>query len=362
MTGPAPANIVVRLPSPRSVEIVEEEAQPLGAGDVRIATLFSGISAGTELTVYRGSNPYLSKRWNPERRLFLPGQGSLAYPVDGWGYEEVGEVTEVGGAVARGAIPVAVGDRVWGAWGHRSSVVQDGAYAAARRLPTGIDPVLGIFSEVGGIALNVVLDADIHVGETVAVFGLGVPGQIVAQLARLNGARVVAVDRIPDRLAMARRLGAEETIDGGRVDAADRIRELTDGRGADVSIEVSGSYRALHEAIRATAYSARVVVAGFFQGDGLGLSLGEEFHHNRVAVICSQISGVAPALRYRWDDARLRRTAMDLAASGRLQLTPLVSHVMDVTEAAEAFALLDRSPEAALQVLLRFPRPRPDGA
>ena len=58
---------------------------------------------------------------------------------------------------------------------------------------------------------------------------------------------------------------------------------------------MTGNYRALHEAIRSVAYSSRVCAAGFMQGEGLGLRLGEEFHHNRVQVVCSQISGVAPA-------------------------------------------------------------------
>ena len=62
---------------------------------MRIATLYSGISAGTELTAYRGSNPYLNKKWDEDRRLFVDGSTSFAYPVDGWGYEEVGEVVEV---------------------------------------------------------------------------------------------------------------------------------------------------------------------------------------------------------------------------------------------------------------------------
>ena len=59
-------------------------------------------------------------------------------------------------------------------------------------------PILANFSQITAIALNMVLDADIHVGETVAVFGLGVPGQITTQLARLNGARVVAVNALSE--------------------------------------------------------------------------------------------------------------------------------------------------------------------
>ena len=340
----------VRFVEPLVVALVEQDEPPLRPDEVRLHTLYSGISAGTELTAYRGSNPYLNKEWDARRRLFLPGGSTVTYPVDGWGYEEVGIVAEVGAAVTR----VHKRQLVWGSWGHRGSVVQTEEYAAARVFPPDADPVLGIFSHIGAIALNIVLDADIHVGETVAVFGLGVPGQIAAQLARLNGARVIAVDAIPDRLAKAAELGAQHTIDAREGNTAERIRELTEDRGADVSLEVSGSYRALHEAIRSTAYGARVVSGGFFQGDGMGLALGEEFHHNRIQLVCSQISGPPPALSNRWTKYRLQRTAIELAVGGQLQLQPLISHVLPVEEAPAAFQLLDETPEQALQVVLKF--------
>ncbi|MQA02247.1 MAG: zinc-binding dehydrogenase [Streptosporangiales bacterium] len=341
---------VVRFAAAREASVVDEPEAELGAGDVRIRTLYSGISAGTELTAYRGSNPYLDKRWDPERRLFVPGDSTLAYPVDGWGYEEVGEIVEVGGDVR----DVQLGQVVWGTWGHRALTTKPAEYAAQRVLAPGIDPKVGIFSQIGAIALNVMLDADIHVGETVAVFGLGVPGQLVAQLAALNGARVIGVDTLSDRLAKARELGADTVLDATKGEVAERIHELTEGRGADVALEVSGAYPALHEAIRSVAYSARVVAAGFFQREGMGLALGEEFHHNRVQVMCSQISGVAPALSYRWDTYRLQRTAVDLAASGKLQVLPLISEVVPVDGAPAAFRALDESPAKSLQVVIEF--------
>jgi hypothetical protein len=83
---------VVTFESPRAVGLEEYADPPLGVGEVRLQTLYSGISAGTELTAYRGSNPYLSKRWDAERRLFVGDDVSFAYPVKGWGYEEVGRV------------------------------------------------------------------------------------------------------------------------------------------------------------------------------------------------------------------------------------------------------------------------------
>ena len=341
---------VIRFTSPRVAEVVDEPVPPLAPDEVRLRTLFSGISAGTELTAYRGSNPYLTKRWDEDRRLFVEGSTSFEYPVDGWGYEEVGEVVELGTE----ATGLAVGDRVWGTWGHRALTVQKAERASRRILSPAADPRIGIFSQIGAIGLNVVLDADIHVGETVAVFGLGVPGQIAAQLARLNGARVIGVDRMPRRRRLAGELGADELVDADDGDVAEQIRALTDGRGADVCLEITGNYGALHEAIRSVAYSSRVCAAGFMQGEGAGLRLGEEFHHNRVQLVCSQISGVSPALQHRWDAYRLARTALDLATSGRLRLTELISHTMPMGQAPEAFQLLDQHPEEALQVVLSF--------
>ena len=343
---------MVSFTAPCVAEVIPDPDAPLSADQVRIRTLFSGISAGTELTAYRGSNPYLSKRWDERLRLFVDGDTTFTYPVNGWGYEEVGDVVEVGVEV----LGVHVGDLVWGTWGHRTGTVQNGERAAQRRLGADVDPRIGIFSQIAAIGLNVVLDADIHVGETIVVFGLGVPGQIVAQLARLNGGRIIAVDGIAARRKLALELGADLVLDPAEGCVAERVRELTNGRGADVCLEVTGNYRAMHEAIRTVAYSSRVCVAGFMQGEGAGLRLGEEFHHNRVAVISTQISGVAPGLQHRWNADRLARTVMDLAIAGRLRLLELITHTMPLTKAGEAFALLNNHPEQALQVVLSFDR------
>jgi 2-desacetyl-2-hydroxyethyl bacteriochlorophyllide A dehydrogenase len=341
----------VTFTGPGEVDVVTYPERPLGPGEVRLNTLYSGISAGTELTAYRGSNPYLSKRWDADRRLFVKdAEATLHYPVEGWGYEEVGEVVEV----APDAAVVKVGDVVWGAWGHRSTHVMGVARAARCLLAPTLDPVNGVFAHIGAIALNAVLDADVHVGETVAVFGQGVPGLLATQLAARNGAEVVAVDRIARRLELAEQLGAALVIDATETAPAERIREWTGGRGADVSIEFTGSYHGLHEAIRATAYNARVVASGFFQGEGRGLYLGEEFHHNRIELVCSQISGVAARYSHRWDEHRLRSTVMRLCAEDRIRVEPLVSHRFDVTEAADAFNLLAERPADAVQVILRM--------
>jgi threonine dehydrogenase-like Zn-dependent dehydrogenase len=84
----------------------------------------------------------------------------------------------------------------------------------------------------------------------------------------------------------------------------------------------------------------------------MGLRLGEEFHHNRVQVVASQISGVAPALQHRWDRRRLDTTAIDLAVAGRIAVTELITHTFPLERAAEAFDLLDQGGPDVLQVAL----------
>lgn len=337
---------VLSFTAPRRLEFFERETPPLKPTEVRVETLYSGISAGTEMTQYRGINPYFERRWDTEQRLFVSDKAGLEYPLDGIGYEQVGQIAEVGAKVEN----LELGQTVWGSWGHRSEVVLGQEVVRPRVFSS--DARLGVFARIGAIALNMVHDAEIRLGDVVAVFGLGVVGLLAAQMARLNGARVIAVDGIDKRLEAARKLGLE-TLDFRQGDAAEAIKKRT-GRGADVSLEVTGAYPALQSAIRATAYNSRVVVGGFFQGDGMGLRLGEEFHHNRIQLVCSQTSGINPALDHRWDRLRLEQTVMGLAVGGQLEVLPLISHSFPAEEAARGFELLDQSPAEALQVLLDF--------
>jgi len=199
----------------------------------------------------RGTNPYLTSSRDPEVRLFRGPQTQqpAGYPLDGWGYSEVGVVVETVPAGNVNDDDVQVGDTVWGIWGHRAEGVLPATALRGHRLADHLDPVARCFARDGAIALNAVLAADIGVGATVVV-GQGVIRLLATRLSVLSGARVLAVDGIDLRLDRARTFGAEEVLQPDP-EHAERLREITGSAGADAAIELSGTYAGLGSAIRA---------------------------------------------------------------------------------------------------------------
>jgi 2-desacetyl-2-hydroxyethyl bacteriochlorophyllide A dehydrogenase len=349
--------LVVTFTAPRTVDVTDVPQAPLRPGQVRVRTLTSGISAGTELTAYRGTNPYLTSTWDPTSRLFTGSHPQTpSYPLAGWGYSEVGRVVEVAEPATQSPHPddVQVGDVVWGIWGHVSEGVLDAERLRGHQLPAGLDPLAGSFVRVGAIALNAVLAADAGLGDTVVIVGQGVIGLLATAFAKQSGATVIAVEGIAGRRDLARAWGADEVF-APSAGVASAIRDLTRGRGADVAIDLSGAYPALHEATRLVGADGRVVAAGFYQGAASALRLGEEFHHNRVEIIASQIGAVPLRKRARWDVPRLQDTVVQLLAKGTPDVTELVSHRFAVRDAAQAYTLLDTDAPSAVQVVLDFP-------
>ena len=340
---------LVELAAPRDVRVRDYPMPEPDTGEVRVQTLYSGISAGTELAFYRGTNPYLDKQWDPEVALFLPGDSTLHYPVTDWGYSEVGEIDARSPKVTE----LDLGEVVWGMWGHRSHAVLPGEKVRNHTLPAGLDPMVGTFARVGAVALNAVLASGACVGETVVVFGLGVIGLLTTQLLVSQGVEVIAVDTLPRRLELAEKFGATP-LSTAQGDLALAVREHTKGKGADRVIELTGAYPALHQAIRVAGVGGTVIAAGFYQGPATALALGEEFHHNQVTLVSSQIGNVPPSLRDRWSSERLHDTVIRLCAAGRLDPMPLVSHVIPARSAAEAYRLIDSPPHDLVQVILSF--------
>ncbi len=345
----------LQLTAPRTLALVPYEDRPLQPNEIRAQALYSGISHGTELNLYRGTSPFHDKRFDPDLRLFVPSADKPSYPMR-LGYEWVGRVIAVGEEVTA----FQPGDLVHLPFPHRETHTfpADGhtSLGPIRPLPRDFPPERGVVLALAGVALQAIHDAHIKVGDRVAVFGLGAIGLLTVQLARLNGASWIdAVDPLPTRRRLAERLGADRTLDPTACDVGSAIKTASPQRGADVAIEVSGHYQALHEAIRSVRMAGTVVAAGYYQGGGAALRLGEEWHHNRITMISSMGVWGCPHRDYpAWDRGRVHQTVVELVAAGRLRVDELITHRFPFERAAEAYALIDQRPEEAVKAILVY--------
>ena len=337
------------ITAPRQITLVEDEIAEPDAGEVGIRSLYSGVSHGTEMNVYRGSAPMWQRKRDPRTRLFVQAeQPDWNYPLR-YGYACVGEVTDVGSEVA----DIAEGDLVYCPAPHQSAHVLPAKSVV--KLPQGIEPKVGVLMANLNTTFNGVLDADLHLGECVVVFGQGVLGQLTVQWAKLSGASpVVAVDPIAKRLEISRTVsGADLVFNAGEVeDIAMAVRELTDSRGADVVFEFSGNDRALNEAIRTACYNGKVIVMSWYPGALANVYPGAEFHHNRIQLISSQAGGIRPELSHRWSAARRMEAVLSLMPE--LRLEELITDVIDHDDATAAYELIDKRPQEILQVVLAY--------
>jgi 2-desacetyl-2-hydroxyethyl bacteriochlorophyllide A dehydrogenase len=341
------------LTAPRAITLAPYEEAPPQDDQVRAHAIVSGISHGTERALYRGHSPFHGKRFNPDLRLFEEDEGAQAYPMR-LGYEWVGRVSDVG----PGARGIDVGDVVHTALPHRETQTfstADDATASWLVVPAEVEPEQAALLQSATIALQAVHDARIKVGDRVAVFGLGTFGLLAVQLARLSGAGwIAAVEPIAERRDLAGSFGAVQTLDPQSDDAGREIKVAAGGGGVDVAIEFSGQYAALHEAIRSVRLGGSVVTAGFYLGGAEDLRLGEEWHHNRLTLVGSMSGWGAPHRDVGWDRRRLRTTALELLADGRLDVDAFVTHRFPFERAAEAYDLIDRRPAETLRVLLTY--------
>jgi len=153
------------------------------------------------------------------------------------------------------------------------------------------------------------------------------------------------------RRAASAAAGADRAL-GVDVDLVDAVLELTDQRGVDVAVEVSGSPAALQACIDAAAFAGTVVVASWYGTRDVSLGLGGRFHRRRLRVVSSQVSTIDPTLAPRWD--RARRTALVSGLLKELPLNELITHRFPLAQAAAAYELLDGSPGECLQVVLDY--------
>ena len=314
-------------------------------GEVLLRSELSAISHGTEMNVYRGLAPQWSQDYDQEVRLFLQHDHSTwSYPLP-YGYACVGVVETVG----EGVDPALLGQRAFCYRPHQAAHILP---ADQLVLLGDLTAERGIFYANANTAFNGVLDAKLHYGDVVTVFGQGVIGQILGQICKASGCRVVVIDPLKQRLQVARSWGADATINPREVsDVALAVRELTERRGADVVFDVTGNPRALHEAIRTAAPDTEVVALSWYGKPAAELVLSGEFHHNRIHIRSSQVGRVNPQL-VTWSLERRGRTALDLLH--RLAVEEMITDRFAPDQAGEAYGAVDRDEVPPLQAVFTY--------
>ena len=291
------------------------------------------------------------------------------------GHEFAGVVTEVGSAVTK----FKPGDRVVGAaavWCGRCKACQRGMFSACERGATfGHGPLLGdlagsqadyvrvpfannVLQAVTAPDDQVIFAGDIlptgysavaglvpggrgvKAGDIVVVFGLGPVGLCSVASAKLfNPAKVIAVGNRAERLALAQKLGADVVIDAAATeDIRKALKVATEGWGADYIVEAVGKEESLENAIRAAAPGAVVSVVGAFQ--------------NPIKINAPRMQMRNVTVTMGMGDLGRMKELVDAIESGKLDVTPVVTHRMSFDDVIRAYEIFDKRLEGAIKILL----------
>jgi predicted dehydrogenase len=343
-------------------------------GHVLVRTRASLVSAGTErmLVEFGKANLIDKARQQPEKvRMVLEKirtdglvatvnavRNKLDQPLP-MGYCNVGTLVEVG----TGVEGFTVGDRVVSNGPHAEMVCVPKNLCA--KIPNGVSDEAASFTVIGAIGLQGIRLAQPTLGEAFVVTGLGLIGLVTVQLLIAHGCRVLGLDYDPEKLELARRFGAE-TVDlsnGG--DPLEAALAFSRGRGVDGVIITAStkSNEPMHQAAQMCRKRGRIVLVGV-----TGLELARsDFYEKELTfqVSCSYGPGrYDPAYEaggqdyplgfVRWTEQRNFEAILDMMASGRLDVSPLLSHRFALDQAADAYALIGGGGRS-LGVLLEYP-------
>lgn len=332
---------------PYQVEVREQELPAPGLEQVLVRSLYSGISAGTEMLAYRGQVPHSLPL---DANLPALGAEPFRYPLQ-YGYACVGRIEQVGSAVDASWI----GKTVFSFQPHSSHYLS--ALAELIPLPDNVDPLSAVFLANMETAVNLLLDASPLLGDRVVVLGQGILGLLVdGILAEFPLAALYALDRLRKRREAGEQAGVMASFDPTDPAAIEVLRKKLQQDqprgGADIVLELTGAPDALNLAVELCAYSGRIVVGSWYGSKTAALKLGERFHRNRIAIVSSQVSTIAPELSGRWDKQRRFSVAWEMIRKCRPE--KFISHRFRLSEAAEAYRLLDSGSEDALQLVFDY--------
>ncbi len=303
----------------RSEQVAEGDLGPWGVLVRNEATL---VSAGTELANLHGIG------------------GEPEYPRRS-GYAAVGRLMAKGDAVT----DFALGDRVLYAGKHCSAQRfqhgQDHPWGRLYAAPDDMPPERAVFAWLAGISMAAPCATRLDLNDIVAVFGLGLIGNLAAQLYRNGGARVIGLDPVRQRCELARQSGIETALDCAPAQQVQAVLDLTDGEGAHVAVDAAGHSAVVRNCVEATRLFGQVVLLGTPRAP-CEWNVTETLRrvHRNGLVMRGAHQWRFPAMQVR--EAKqtvpwVYRTMFDMIRSGKLTVGPLCSHRIRPEQAGRAY-------------------------
>ena len=329
----------VMFTGPEQVEVwqLEEDIGPLGAHDVLVKTEYSLVSAATELACLSGS-----QAWFP-------------FPATP-GYAAVGEVVDVGEKVSA----LSPGDKVFYWGGHKQYNVIDTSNPRqiCIKAPDGIPLPLAPFTRMITVAMTALRISTIELGDFVGVVGLGSVGNFAAQLAGLQGGRVIGLDLSAGRVELAQSCGVPHALVIDRATIAAKVDELTGNQGVTTLIEATGVPAALPDALPIVGRYGEVILLGtprgVFETDLTSVLDYIHLHGHGNVTFKGAHEWRYPVARDPFVKHSLERNseiALELMRSGSLQVAPLHTHTLSPYEAEKGYRGLQREKDSYVGVV-----------
>jgi 2-desacetyl-2-hydroxyethyl bacteriochlorophyllide A dehydrogenase len=317
----------------------EIDDKNLASNELLIETEYTFISTGTELANYTGREP----------QVFRPGAW-CAYP---WrsGYANVGIVKAVGDQVTRAN----VGDRVF-TYGNHASALRYRETSLVKKVPNDINPDIATASRMAGVAATAFIVAEIKGNPWVAVFGLGLVGNLASQMLQINGCRVIGVDPVEYRRKLAERCGIKYTIGGNADEVHKGIAEITNGGMANITVDAVGHSAVIMQALKETASFGQIIILGSPRVEVQGnlTELLSDVHLRWVTIrgALEWCIPIYPEGAQGVSQFTKQEMIFNWLRSGELKVEPLVSHRIKPEQIKEGYDGLLNHPDVYTGVLL----------
>lgn len=322
------------FPEKMKVEVEDFElADEPGEDEVLIENIYGLISAGTELAFFTQSHIGFS----------VPDFGYAKYPAHP-GYTAVGRVVKVGAKVSG----LAAGDLVHSSSHHASFAICKAATVlkVLEAVPIEQVPFVGL----ANIAMTTLRMGKPQMGETAAVFGMGLVGNLAAQLLKRAGAcPVVAIDLVQPRLEVARVCGIDFCLNPSQVDIKEETKKITQGLGFDIVVEATGNPEVVPEALKLVGQLGRLILLGSPRGKA-ELDIYFDIHRKGVSVIGAHtrlLSILDPE-----GPTKNKKLLFKFFSDGSLKIESLITHKIAVRDAVQGYEGLVNKKEEYLGVLL----------